>query len=158
MKLVNLFSVLLFISVLAGNSYAGDEKVMPGLACQPELASLDTSRTSSFASYISNNDATNTLHVTCPVVRDNISNINGTDWSYVRVRGNTTTGTDVSCTLYSYDSLGGFLESDFAQGGAAGNVSLSLDVDSSGFGGFYSYHCVLPPGGRIYSYRVSEPD
>ncbi len=154
MKSTRTYSVILalVLNVLGASAFAYDTKVMPGSACNPESGSqADTFTT--WWDYISNGDSVN-AHVNCPVVRDRAYNANGTEFAYAYVASSNSK--TLTCILYSYSSTGGFIASDSESTTSNSAVSLYLDVSASGSAGYYDIHCDLPPGGRVFGYRVGE--
>ncbi|MCG8419409.1 MAG: hypothetical protein MJE77_15870 [Proteobacteria bacterium] len=148
-------SVVLASLGLAGNAMADDSKVMSGNMCQPYFGST-AGDLQSQADGIYNSNATSSRWVSCPIARDNLTNLDGTARVYVRTR-RFDAATTMSCNLHSRQSDGTFIESDNAvASGAVLFQSLFLDVNSSASYGFYNIYCLIPPRGRIHSYRVDE--
>lgn len=144
-KLTLLAAALALLSSTA--SLAVDEKIFSGAECQPtngdEAAGLNSAYNGLW------NDSGARRFVTCPIVRDNHANVNGTFLVRVRV----TNGTE--CTLFSLDSLGGTVASTFDDT-VDGFSSLDVDVNASANLGYYTLVCDIPNGGRVWSYRISE--
>lgn len=130
-----------------------DNKTMPGNACQAMYGS-QSNGLNHYAPFL-HNTANDNLRVTCPIVRDNTSNGNGT-WS-ANVYGWNPPGANFFCSLYSYSTHGALQQVALANTGVAGNITLSLDVNNSAFNGFYTIYCSLPGNARLYSYRWAEP-
>ena len=134
-----------------------DEKVMPGSACQATIGS-QAGELNHYAPYLKN-FADSAVSVTCPIVRDNTTNLTGT-WS-AAVTGYNPGGV-VFCTLYSYDEFGAFLDLSAAAVAAVGNFALVLDMPPVGplavsaIDSYYSVLCNLPAGAQLYSYRWAE--
>ena len=129
-----------------------DNKTMPGNACQTMYGS-QAGVINHYAAFL-HNTANGYVRVTCPIVRDNTNNSNGT-WS-VNVYG-FNPGGNYACSLYSYSTHGALQQVNSAGAAAAGNITLSLDVNNSSFNGFYTLYCNLPGNARLYSYRWAEP-
>ena len=129
-----------------------DNKTMPGNACEAMYGSQ--SGVLNHYTWGLYNTANGYVRVSCPIVRDNTSNGNGT-WS-ANVYG-FNPGGNFACSLYSYSTHGALQQVASANTAAAGNITLSLDVNNSSFNGFYTIYCNLPANARLYSYRWAEP-
>lgn len=152
------------ISVLAMTAapatFAGDSKIYPGAACQPEFGSR-AADLNSFGSFIENKSTSTSMTVTCPIVRDNTTNSNGIAQVTVRIqtlRGESSVGS--RCELRSFDDKGGAFTTDSASiFGRAGFHTLTLqDVDiSQAHAGHYALKCSLSQRfTRLIEYRVNE--
>lgn len=142
----------LALNALAGSAFAYDTKVFSGTPCNPVSGSqADTFTT--WWDYIYNGD-TGYASVACPIVRDRAYNANGIDFAYAYVRSSG--GQTLTCTLYSYDTAGGFVASNSASTTSNSVTSLLLNINASAAGGTYAIYCSLPSGGRVYGYRVAE--
>lgn len=110
-------------------------------------------------SYALNNNDTYPVSVLCPIVRDKALNTDGTASALVNIY-NPTAGTSFECSLYSYGKYGNVVASDTDSTTAAGNSTLTLDVNASESLGYYVLLCTLPPVGtyssKIYSYTYRE--
>lgn len=151
-KSVILSTALAVALAAASAAHAADAKVYPGNACQEFFGDHagDLFRTVAF---LRNESAQDTI-VICPIVRDNIGNLNGVVGADVRVQS--TAGALLKCYLQSRSALGQLLEQDEVETTSENVNVLPLDVDISTHGGTYSLACELPPQGRIYGYRVTE--
>ncbi len=129
-----------------------DSKVHAGAFCQaifgPQVRGITT-----FPAGI-RNASQQALAITCPILRDNVLNTNGT--SNVRVRVNNPQGQRFSCTLYSIDRLFNSTANNSASTTTPGKQELNLDVDTSQATGYYTMDCAVPPGGFVYNYVVQE--
>jgi hypothetical protein len=154
------------ISILAMNAsfapaaFAGDSKIYPGAACQPEFGSR-ASDLNSFGSFIQNKNTSTSMTVTCPIVRDNTTNSNGIAQVTVRIqtlRGENSVGS--RCELTSFDDKGGAFTVDSASVfGQTGFHTLTLqDVDASqAHAGHYALKCSISQRfTRLIEYRVNE--
>lgn len=141
-------------------AFAGDSKIYPGAACQPERGAR-AADLNSLSGFIENKAFTGSMRVTCPIVRDNTTNSNGIAQVTVRIqnlRGESTIGS--RCELRSFNDNGGALDVDTAfVFGQTGFHTLTLrDVDvSQAHAGSYVLSCSLAPRfTRLIEYRVNE--
>lgn len=125
-----------------------------GTICQPWAGSQGSDIWADYNRIL--NNSSDTRIVSCPLVRTNTTNTNGTSMVYVRVERSSLATQSLSCSLYSFDLLGGYVESDFATYSGIGRTSLYLDVDSSASVGYYGIYCYLPEYSSIFSIRVEE--
>lgn len=151
-----------------------DAKMYPGSACQPYYGTA-AYRFLSFQNgiaprLVSNQNETppEAEWVTCPIVRDNTSNTDGT-WNngasgtgvYVWVDVPADSNPDLlSCHLFSYDMVSGNLldshNNDNPTQLASGRYVLGLDVSRSTVAGNYVVRCYLPWKSTLRAYRVTE--
>lgn len=109
------------------------------------------------------NEATTPRKVTCPIVRDDYANANGTagnaPGANVGVNvwvNNTGAANALSCTLFSNNQWGIAVAVSNANA-PAGISQMNLDVNASvAFVGQYTLQCTLPPNSSVFSYRVFE--
>lgn len=132
---------------------AADVKLYPGAQCMPK-APNDGYYLMRYVLFLSN-DGQSVDEVICPATRDNVGNTNGTTEPYVRVRSHN--GAPLTCSLYALGPYGNIIASKTATTTSNSDASLNLDLNSSVGNGYYAIQCALPPGGRIYGYRVGEP-
>ena len=147
-----------------GTSAAGDHgkgwdyKILPGSACQPYSA-IDAADRLRTPIAIGNNSPRDARSVLCPIVRDTVN-------EYDLDIGVTVT-TGVNCKFYVMDYKGvyatGTPHDPSSQALlAAGKeihyflVKADPNIDPPGFVGYYSLHCMLPPGGAVFSYGSGE--
>ncbi len=132
--------------------FSYDAKTFHGSECQPYYGS----QSGDFNYYTNRiyNTGSSGRWVTCPVVRDNTTNTSGTLGTEIYVSN--IAGQTLSCTLYSYDSHGVWVASNYKSTTAGGKQTLFPDVNSSKNMGNYSLSCYLPKGASIYSYKVKE--
>src|SRR5262245_61076772 len=144
----------LAVAVWARPGHAADVKIYQGGFCQPFTPS-DAANFDYFAASVDNISASATSFLVCPIITDNSVSGSGTDGVAVRVQSSN--GANLPCNLESYSKFGTFLESS-AQASTTSNtpVALSLDVNSNGPGGHYVLYCNMPPGSRLFNYRVVE--
>lgn len=157
MSTKNPLMVIAVVSCAAfgSSAYAGsDAKVMAGSACQFTDPTKQTLTSVAFQSGNITNTADQPARVVCPVVRDNINNLDGIVAATMRVRGSA--GVAVLCFLRSRDRFGTIIEDDVSSGGANGPQSVTLDVSTSSRSGSYDVSCRLPKNGSILTYQVSE--
>lgn len=130
----------------------GDYKIFPGIMCAPIGA-----RTQDFMVWSDSiqNNGTVGLDVICPLVRDNALNVDGTAALELNI-WNELYGVNFYCVAYSFDKYG--VQIDFASAitGLQGKRSLKLSVANSVAEGYYTLYCLVPPGSRIYSYKLIE--
>lgn len=137
-----------------------DAKVFSGNLCKAYYG-RDNASIDSYVHGANNNHATLGKWVSCPIVRDNTTNTNGTwNWWFSRgvqvaVRNAASGSRRLTCNLRSYTSTGGFLESNSGFR-LPGTGTINLDLNKSANMGFYSMYCYLPPRSRIISYKVIE--
>jgi hypothetical protein len=105
-----------------------------------------------------NTSTTTSVVVTCPLARDNHANTNGTTSVAVRGIRNSLAGViPFSCTLVSRDINGNALESATNQITTTGAFYLPLDVNVSGYGGYYAVSCTVPPKSSVSGIFLGEP-
>lgn len=138
---------------LSASVSASDRKIHMGTMCQP-LSPNYASQLTYFSDNIFNNSSTSYAYISCPIVRDNTQNTNGTRLAYVRVQSNA--ARSLSCGLHSRSSTGGFVAYRSAATTSSSVTSLNVDVSASSILGTYSIFCSVPPGGRVYSYDIDE--
>ena len=150
-----------------------DAKMYPGSACQP-YHGTQAFHFLTFQNGIAprllrqNSDPhPKALWVTCPIVRDNTSNTDGT-WKFDEGAGldvfvDVPEDADpklLSCHLFSYDLLSGHLldddKNDSPVSFAPGRFALSLSVNRSSRVGNYVFLCHLPWRSTLRAYRVRE--
>jgi hypothetical protein len=142
----------LALAALVNSAYAQDAKTFSGVECQPQFPDLAANYYNTFFGV--QNVGTDTLWLTCPVVRDNVTNTNGTSAFKMRVSSN---GFDaLECTLYSLDMDGNIVDLNSDATTSDIPVSLDLDVATSVANGYYAVTCDVPPFGRVYGYKLKE--
>jgi hypothetical protein len=151
----HMFIALVTVGVflLSGLAIAQDRKIHSGNMCQPEYHSYATDL-QALPNGSRNGSTTATIHVTCPIVRDNVLNVNGTIQAFVNVQSSG--GLNLSCYLGSYDPTGAFIASTSASTVSNVPIGLNVDVGASAVLGSYALHCILPPLARIFNYDISE--
>lgn len=151
----NKFTVTLAFAAVstAGVALAGDGKVYPGSACVP-YSSGSANILQRFSDYALNTSTGNSALVTCPVVKDIVG---GTRLEYIRISYNKTNSSGFYCQVFSKNHSGtSFHTSSKWDSSSTGNKTMILpDVNAYGSGSV-SLYCIIPPGGRITSYRVDE--
>ena len=142
-------------------AHAEDGKTYPASMCEGALVGSPPV-TSYNAVRLTNNSTTNSVVVVCPVVKDNVFAVTGTNEAYVRYYKGTQAG--FLADLYSYSVYGtaSFVQfrSDF---GPLGYRTLSFAPIGSFSQGFYSFLVTIPPGpagskSALISYRLDEND
>lgn len=140
-----------------------DAKNYPGATCQASSGSQEASLAHlNSGTY---NYSSSALRVTCPIVRDNIINRNGT---YVSTTGagfgvqvyveNTGAAGALSCILYSNDEWGSPVAALASVSAPATGLNvLTLNTNlSKPIKGHYVVSCALPPKSSVRSYQVYE--
>jgi hypothetical protein len=149
------FVTLGFAAIAGRPAHAGDNKWYPGSLCQKMDASSDVFATN--FNRIFNSSTTLNRLVSCPLVRDNTGNTNGSPgqaWVYV---SNNTAGVTFECTFYSTaGDTGSVIAQNTASTTLSGNVRLSIPVTSSASSGPYGVRCTIPPLSSIISYQMPE--
>jgi hypothetical protein len=151
--------LLAFICLsMEGNrpAMAGDNKAYPGSMCQrwgnsvADIAAAD-------GSAVRNGSYYDVYTVSCPLVRDNTINTNGTDDAWVYVYRSSYAITPLSCSFLSDRASDGVTVYQYtASTSAVGSAKLIIKVPDSVTPGPYSIRCALPPRSEIYSYIVPE--
>ena len=133
--------------------FSYDVKTFHSSECQPYYGNTS----GDFNYYVNRvqNISNGYRRVTCPIVRDNTINTSGTKGVEVFVH-NKVAGQTLSCTLFSHDSQGYFVASDYEATTTVGRQALKLDVNLSKNMGNYSLYCYMPSGTSVFSYKVKE--
>ncbi len=159
-----LLSVLGLSAALgAPQAYAEDQKVYPGNACAAYSPEDNADLFRHFGGGIWNESSSSDAFITCPIVRDNVLNGNGTKRAIVRVHNTRTDALAVSCTLVSMSGQGQFITSRSATATTTGFVNLEVGVNASANLGLYYIYCYLPqkqgsqPAG-VLNYWINEHD
>jgi hypothetical protein len=147
---ISLVAAAVFLS--SGSAMATDRKIHHGSMCQPQ--SISNANALGAFTEGAVNTGTNSIVVTCPIVRDNTQNTTGTAKAFSNVRSSG--GQLLSCTLVSRDKNGNFIASKFDSTTSNSPDSLDLDVNASAVLGSYAIFCILPPSGRIFNYDIDE--
>ena len=146
---------VLGLAAIARPAHAADNKWYPGSLCQKMDASSDVFATNFNRIY--NSSITTNRLVSCPLVRDNTGNTNGSPgqaWVFV---SNNAAGVTFECTFYSTaGDTGSVSFQNTASTTASGNVRLSTNVTSSASSGPYGVRCSIPPLSSIISYQMPE--
>ena len=134
-----------------------DAKVFSGSLCQPHGGTQAKEISYPHGAV---NTTSHYVWVSCPIVRDNTRNEDGTVGLDVRVRNQAAvdSGENLTCRLNSY-SAGSYLqETDigYLKPSAAQHGIIKLDLDQSGDGGFYTLLCHLPGYSMVLSYEMKE--
>jgi hypothetical protein len=135
---------------------AADNKAYPGSMCGPFSGAPDIEADGGNAAVINTSNSFDRT-VTCPVVRDNTTNANGTGTVWVYVYRDPAAANSLTCTFYSTRASDGVtLFSPSALTNAAGFARLNITVPNSVAGGPYNLVCSLPPQSKIFAYLVPE--
>jgi hypothetical protein len=143
---------MLVLTALVTSAYA--TRIFAGAECQLQNASQVAATPKYGKEGTIENSSGITLNVVCPVVRDNTSNVNGTQNFTVRVVSNGLD--DVLCTSYSTDENGNLIDNFTDTTNSNVPETLNINLSLSAAKGTYSMGCELPPGSKIFNYRVHE--
>lgn len=148
------FGAFTCIAMANAPAFAVDGKVHPGSMCQPSDYS-DASGLSTGGGFMKNIGSV-AKFVTCPVIRDNVTNTNGISRAKMVVY-NSQSGSTTYCYLYSRSPSGGYIESEYSGvWTGVGHYTWNMDLDSSADRGLYYFSCYLSPGARVTAYTVDE--
>ena len=131
---------------------AADDKTYPAAMCNLHVGdkTIQTSGGTLFNYYYDK------VIAECPIVRDNIFNLNGTKNVWVRASDDLNDGNPISCYLLATSMDGWNMEWDTAEVDGWWAGSLHLNVDKSFSGGYYYLYCQFPLESEFYGYRVIE--
>lgn len=124
-----------------------------GAQCQPAQPTDGTHMLTSTSGIA--NAGTQTIYVTCPVVRQRLFSTNGVQQAYAVVKSNGTN--TLSCTFANLNNLS-YAYSKTAGTSSANVTSLDVRITQSNPSGHYAISCAVPPGGRIIHYWINEYD
>ena len=133
---------------ISSSALATDAKTFSGNGCQAWYGSqrndFDARHDGAY------NTSAGSRWASCPITRDNTTNANGTQqvWVYVNHPG----GANSTCYLRSQTATGTNLAAD----SRSGNGWISLNVGNSVNWGDHMLYCLIPSGGRLSHYYVSE--
>lgn len=144
------FAVSALVSTTA---LADDGKVYTGSSCQG-LNTASENLIYRFANYAENTSTTNSALVMCPIVKDVVA---GTRLNYIRVSFTKNSSSGFYCAIYGRTATGGgSYSSSLWDFNGAGTRSFVLSDINGYSSGTYSLYCIIPPRGRIQSYRIDE--
>lgn len=147
---------VLCLTASAQPAAAADNKAVPGSACQG-WGNVNAEITATDGGGVLNGSFTSAYTVSCPVVRDNTTNGNGTGDAWVYVYRDGATATQLTCIFKGTRASDGTdFYSNSRSTAAVGNVRLTIPVTSSTAGGFYNILCVLPARSKVHGYLVPE--
>lgn len=151
-----IYLITLSLVLLSSSVTATDQKIYSGSMCQARVHSEDVESLNRSSFGLANSSYTHAIAVTCPIVRDNTLNTNGTRFAQVRVLNRR--GGNFPCYLSSLTRDGGFIERgvDVTVGASITPVVLNVDVNSSAALGYYTISCDLPPRAYILNYLIDE--
>jgi hypothetical protein len=149
-------AMLTVLAVGMQPALAGDRKTFPGSSCRT-WGNVNAEITGTDGGAVLNASFTSAYTVSCPIVRDNTTNTNGTsDVSVYGYRDGSTT-TSLSCIFkVTSASVGTDYYSLSRATSLTGNIMLTIPVTTSQSGAFYNMLCILPPRSKIYGYIVPE--
>ena len=104
---------------------------------------------------VRNADSTVMLALMCPIVRDDVTNTDGTDEIVVNIYQGVFIGPSM-CIVYSFDEDHSIVESVTDTAVDPNFTQLNLELSESARNGYYELLCILSPSSSLYSYRVSE--
>ena len=147
-------ALVLCATLGAPQAFAEDQKVYHGTTCRP-FYPADAAKLTAFQLGLFT--GASAAYITCPIVRDNVANLNGTKDAVVTVFNRRYIDANAGCTLWSTDQIGNTVASkgDVADP-FSGDQELNVNVSASVSGGSYSMTCWLPPYSGIRSYRINE--
>ena len=122
----------------------GGQRVVGGEICSTFYASQAGSLNHN--TYGSTNISGSAIWVTCPIVRDNVSNTTGTSGLWVYITASSSTDTTL-CWNYSKGPSGNLIQGKSAW--LTGSGWLSLDTSLGTSWGPYSVYCLLGPNDTL---------
>jgi len=134
---------------------ANDDKTITGSNCYPYIEGTSGVWVR-VAAGAYNLDQTDSVTVTCPILRDNT--VNTTGLADVELQVAVSSGS-MTCTAGAYDASGfGAIKTVAKTTTSTGNSKLDwgASVNKSVSIGTYAVDCTVPPFGQIYSLRYSE--
>ena len=132
---------------------ANDDKTITGSNCYPFFEGSSWVRVPAGAYNLNQTDS---VSVTCPILRDNTTNTTGL--ADVELQVAVSSGS-MTCTAGAYDaSAFGTIKTVVKTTTATGNSKLDWGaaLNKSSSVGTYAIDCDVPPFGQIYSLRYSE--
>lgn len=133
--------------------WQGDRKIIPGSACDLRFDSESTSFGVDWRGGVCNLSFSDSLKVSCPVVRDNTDNTDGMHCAeayFYRDGGSA----EAECVLYARQSsgAGNYYSTSQTLNVGAGSF-IGLHINNSYSRGYYHMTCLIPPkaGGGDYS-------
>ncbi|ADJ28217.1 hypothetical protein [Nitrosococcus watsonii] len=134
---------------LYGNAYAIDGKSYNGSYCTHYYGA----QAGDFSYQVDGikNNANAGRYISCPVLVDQVGNIEGTDKAVLYYTG---TGM-VSCVLYSQNADGSTRQSRTGSRTNSGWLSIP-NITSDDYWGSYSMYCYLPPQGVLNTIWIGE--
>ena len=145
---IQLFTAAVFLS--SASAMAADRKTYSGSMCQPNQPSNQITYLNGSAF----NTSTSRISVTCPIVRDNTQNTDGTRSASVIVQS--FGGQSVTCSLFSYDKNAINIAQKTASTTSTAPFPLNVDVNAGAELGIYWINCSLPPNSRVLNYDIDE--
>ncbi|TAL41375.1 MAG: hypothetical protein EPN89_19095 [Methylovulum sp.] len=155
-QILNLGLLLSAATLFSPAGFAADVMTFPGTICDASDPSQAAKITRSVAG-VQNSSSTGAVTVNCPLVRDNHSNVTGTDVVHVAVYRSASATSSLQCTLSSRTSDGGAVAAHTLFFSGTGSSTLHLDVNSSSLGGYYVVSCSLPQFSAVRSIYLDEP-
>jgi hypothetical protein len=157
-KATAICSVFGLLTAFVAPASQADEKVYPGSQCRAYYSfAQGNTRSDYIGMWNINGFGEDGVYIVCPIVRDNVSNMNGTRSAKIMVFNQRGINDEkVSCGLWSNSQNGGTVALKAAYAEYNGDNELNVDVDASASGGIYGLTCFLPPQSGIWSYRIDE--
>lgn len=125
-----------------------------GTQCQPYTETDAANLT--FSSTELSNNSNGMAYVSCPIMRQNVHNTNGTLSAHVVVRSYS--GGQIRCDFQSRTDRAISVAYRTATSSSTSVRKLDLDVNGSSSFGTYALFCTLPAGSVLYSYGIEEYD
>jgi len=124
--------------------------------CQP-INSTEAAQLVASDIRLHNNSTTRQAFVVCPLVRDNLTNTNGTKDVKINVYRNPNYAqAKFSCTLYSRTETGNYIESDTGFFNGFGKGYIGLDMDKGTQYGNYTVRCSILRKSNLYNIVMLE--
>ena len=149
-------AMLAALAICTQPALAGDRKTFPGSSCTT-WGNVNAEITGTDGGAVLNASFTSAYTVSCPIVRDNTTNTNGTPDVSVYGYRDGSTATPLTCIFkVTSASTGADYYSLSRASSLTGNINLTIPVTASQSGAFYNMLCILPPRSKIYGYIVPE--
>ena len=144
-----------FIFPVTGFAYDG--KAYPGSMCQAYFGG-NVNRINKYDGGKSTNVSNSAVWVTCPVVKDNLLNRNGTYFVTMVVWRGTNANDAFYCKFQNTDETGQVVFSDDEISYLSGNTTLTFGLTRNNLRSSYVFLCRIPTNSEIISYVVDEYD
>jgi hypothetical protein len=146
--------VILALAAAATPSQAGSNVVYGPSHCTSAFNGRDWENPSFFVGPSGFYFKESPAEAICPIVRQNIHNLNGL--RAVSIYVHVGPGARVFCSAYAIDLWGRILEVNTKDVQTEGNQQIDLSTSVSGDYGSYAIGCTLPPTSYLINYVVLE--